>query len=123
MSKMTAIKTGIPQGSVIGPLLYAVFTNKISEVVKKHGCSDDVHLDTSRLFGRQCMDCGVLTTYADDTTYIVANRHRRNNQESIIRTLEQMKVFLNDNRLAINLPKTECMLKQKKGRTPGLPQV
>ena len=118
------MRTGVPQGSVIGPLLYAIFTNETSEVVKKADCTNPVHLDKSKLFGQQCTDCGVLVTYADDTTYAVNSRHRGCNQQSLIRTLGKMTEYLNENRLAINPPKTsitEFMLQQKKGKTPVEP--
>ena len=118
---MTPIDSGVPQGSLIGPLLYALFTNESSEVVKGTDCQDETHLD-KRLFSRQCSKCGVLSSYVDDTTYVVSSRSRDNNQGSIVRALDSLKIFLNDNKLAINLAKTsitECMLKQMKGRAPG----
>ena len=76
------------------------------------------------LFGQQCSTCGILSSYADDTTYTVADRLRTNNQNNLTRALNKLAVFLNDSQLFINLPKTsitECMLKQMKGRTPGTP--
>ena len=106
-SKITPMKSGVPQGSMIGPLLYAIFTNKASEVVKNQDCQNTVHLDRSKLFGVQCTDCGVLTSYADDTTYVVNSKHRWQNQDTISRTLDRMSEFLNENKLAINLPNTD----------------
>ena len=123
-SRMTPVKTGVPQGSVIGPLLYAVFTNETTEAVKTLECQEEVHLDRRNLFGSQCSKCGIVSTYADDTTYVVSNKKRQENQEKIVSTLENLRIFLNDNKLAINLSKTattECMLKQMRGRTPGRP--
>ena len=75
-SRMTPTTRGVPQGSVIGPLLYAIFTNETSEVIKTPGCRNLAHADRRNLFGNQCSDCGILTTYADDTTYAVANKDR-----------------------------------------------
>ena len=37
-SRMVSVNRGVPQGSVVGPLLYAVYTNDITEVVKNQGC-------------------------------------------------------------------------------------
>ena len=51
-------------------------------------------------------------------------RTRDSNQTSIRNTLDELKLFLDDNELVINQSKTslmECMIKQKKGRTPGPP--
>ena len=121
---MTPVTSGVPQGSVIGPLLYSVFTNEISEAVKSRECLKEVHLERSRLFSRQCSDCGILSTYADDTTYVVSSDKRERNQEKITTNLENLRKYLNDNKLAINLSKTattEFMVQQMKGKTPGNP--
>ena len=54
----------------------------------------------------------MLSTYADDTTYVVSNKQRDRNQEKIVMTLEKLRRFLNGNK---------CMLKQMRGRTNGNP--
>ena len=124
VSRMTQVTTGVPQGSVIGPLLYAVFTNETTEVVKNKDCREASHLDRRNLFSNQCSTCGILSTYADDTTYTVSGNQREENQEKITQTLEKLRKHLNDNKLAINMGKTkttECMVKQMRGRTRGEP--
>ena len=123
-SRMTALERGVPQGSVLGPLLYAIFTNETSEVVKNPSCNNPVHQSTVSLFGKQCTDCGIVTSYADDTTYSVTSRQRQHNQTRLITTLDELQLFFDDNRLAINVSKTailECMLKQKRARLGGHP--
>ena len=121
-SRMKPILCSVPQGSVIGPLMYAVFINDLPETVKRLSCEDDSHQDRSTLFSPQCSQCGVLTIYADDLTYTVGSRTWQSNQTSILRSLDEIKLYLNDNGLVLNLPKTsltEVMIAEKRAKTTG----
>ena len=95
----------------------SVYTNKLSCVVKSQVCRDASHHDTSNLFGRQCLNCGTLTVYADDSMYIVSSKTRQSNQTNLRRCLDEINLFLLDNHLMINQPKTyitEYMLNRRK---------
>ena len=123
-SEMVAVHRGVPQGSIVGPLLYIIYTNEISEAIKDENCSEEAHEDRTRLFGNNCDQCGTIITYADDLTYHIASEHRERNQIKMDRNLKRLQQFLNDNDLVINIGKTailECMIKQKKGRNKGEP--
>ena len=122
MSRMQALDRGVPQGSVAGPLFYAIFTNELTETVKNENCHEISHNETTTLFGRQCRKCGILSVYADDTMYVASSKTRAENQLKILRNLDEIKCFLNDNQLTINSKKTsltEYMVHQKKAKTKG----
>ena len=123
-SRMSAVSTGVPQGSVLGPLLYSMYTNEISEVIKDDLCTDPTHDEDNFLFTPNCHKCGIIPFYADDTTILHSSNSRSHNQYKIVNNLKLIKEFLNDNNLTINMSKTnllEVMVKQKHVRTPGAP--
>ena len=123
-SHMRMQERGVPQGSVIGPLLYAIFVNDITETTRDENCRNTVHEDNSKLFGETCLDCGTINTYADDSTFTVASKKRQRNLERMTETFGNIKKYLLENELHLNAGKTtvlECMLPQKKGKMTGIP--
>ena len=88
-STMVAVDRGVPQGSILGPLLYLLFTNEISKVIRSQNCTDETHLNNTQLFGQNCNQCGEIVMYADDITYLIASKHRTRNQDKINENLGQ----------------------------------
>ena len=124
VSRMEAVERGVPQGSVLGPLLYSLYTNEMPMAVKDPACQDPTHEDRTKLFGGDCRSCGAIIQYADDATFHVSNKHRDQNQQKLTRNLENLRCFLNSNKMTINMDKThllETMIKQRKCKTPGSP--
>ena len=70
---------------------------------------------------------GNIAAYADDAVFTTASKHREINQARLISMQDRMKVYLNNNKMTVNLSKTllwEFILRQKsckiKGELPHL---
>ena len=121
-SKMVPVSRGVPQGSVLGPLLYLTYLNEMTEIVRNPNCNDTSHQDNNFLFGNNCQKCGTISIYADDTTYRISHKTRQHNQLKIRENLDRIGEYLNNNDLIINMEKTktvECMIVQKRCKIPG----
>lgn len=74
------ITTGVPQGSILGPMLFVMYVNDLPNVV----CS-----------------CSILM-YADDTVLFFANSDISVTQEKLNDDLSLMGTWLRDNCLVLN---------------------
>ena len=89
-SDMKKLKMGVPQGSVLGPLLFGIYTIGLSEILDKHKVQ--------------------YKLYADDTQFYFPFE---NFEEAIIKInaiMKDIKAWMTTKKLKLNEDKTECML-------------
>ena len=98
MSSLQILEAGVPQGSILGPLYYTIFTNELPQVV--HG--DDCPLKQNpgpRIFAMHCEVCGGVCCYADDSTFTVRGHSPRELSEKLTEKYRVLADFLTDNKL------------------------
>ncbi len=101
LSDSKRVTTGVPQGSILGPLLFILFVNDMESAVTESS----------------------LDLYADDTSMKTAARDINTIRNRLSRDLARLSDWLKNNRLILNLDKTVCMLVGTRQRISALPST
>lgn len=88
-SDTAAVTCGVPQGSILGPLLFLCYVNDMV-----------ISIDP---------ECKLLL-YADDSTILFSHRDPAQIANKLGKVLESCSDWLVDNKLSLHLGKTECIL-------------
>ena len=87
-SKKIPIKCGVPQGSILGPLLFIIYMNDICNV----------------------SDLLYTILYADDTNVLLNGKNINELMDIINNELQKLYIWLRANKLTLNIDKTYYMI-------------
>ena len=93
-SELELIKCGVPQGSVLGPLLFLIYINDI--------------VNSSKLFK--------FTLFADDTSLYYSCKNTNNLELTINTELSRISDWLSANKLSLNVGKSKLLYYTNKNR-------
>ncbi len=91
VSKSQHLATGVPQGSVLGPLLFSVYMASLGSVIQKHGFSYHFYANDTQLY---------LSLHPADLTI----------DARISACLADIYCWMKDHHLQLNLAKTELLV-------------
>lgn len=93
-SSIQAIKAGVPQGSILGPLLFSIYINDIVN----------------------CTNNATFVSYADDTTVFATSTSEKELERQSNNILLDLESWAGANHLRINTKKTKVVVYSPKGK-------
>lgn len=87
-SSKTNVAVGVPQGSILGPILFLIYTNDFPA----------------------CLSHGEAVMFADDTSLILANSNINNLLDNVKTAVQEMESWFYTNKLSLNVKKSNFML-------------
>jgi hypothetical protein len=87
-SKSEILKCGVPQGSILGPLLFIIFINDLCHILTR---------------ANKCL-------FADDTTLVISGKNIADLTSALESDLKSISEWLKHNRLLLNVSKSNAMI-------------
>lgn len=101
-SSLGSIKQGVPQGSILGPILFLIYINDLVNVSDR---------------------CKYVIIFADDTTLLFADKNILLLHNKLKHDLELIKQWIIDNEVSLNISKTNLVFFRNRSDNSEFPPV
>ena len=91
----SVVSHGVPQGSVLGPIIFSLYTSPICDIIEQHGVKFHLYADDTQLY----------LTFAPKSSGSSASAI-----ESLTQTVNDLQSWMTENYLKLNGDKTEFLI-------------
>jgi hypothetical protein len=106
LSDTLSVEVGVPQGSILGPILYCLMVNDLPEVPHNHLPVDGI----PSFWNTYCSNCGGISCFEDDSSFSRSSQNPEILNQDIKEKYSDIAEYMASNRLVLNSDKTHLLV-------------